>query len=60
MNHAVFCVTPISRANWQLLIPLRLLVMSHAAENHLRSGKRLSSKIVPLRTENVLLQSAHL
>src|ERR1041385_2434848 len=60
MNHAVFCVTPISRASWQLLIPLRLEVTSQNAINHFWSGKRLSSKIVPLRTENVLSQALHL
>lgn len=55
MNQAVFCVTPISRANWQDEILFRLDVTSQIAANHLRSPKRLSSKDRPFANREIPL-----
>jgi hypothetical protein len=49
-------VISISRANCNALIPF---FDEHAFQNaytHTRSGKRVSSKIVPVRTVNIFLQ----
>ena len=60
MNHAVFCVTPMSRASWVLATPFLCDVMSQIAMNHFRSGTLLSSKMVPTLIENRCRQSPHL
>ena len=57
MNHAVFWLTPISRASCVEASPLRCVPYSQIAANHFRNGKRDSSNTVPLRTEKSRLHS---
>src|ERR1039457_5775112 len=51
MNHAVFWVTPRSRADSQELIPFLQFTTSHRAASHLSRPRGESSKIVPVRSE---------
>ena len=60
MNHAVFCVTPMSLASWVLAIPFLCEVISHTAIIQWRRPILLSSKMVPTLIENRFLQSPHL
>ena len=60
MNHAVFCVTWISRASCALAMPFLCDVISQIAANHFRSGILVSWKIVPTLIEKRCRQSPHL
>lgn len=59
MNHAVFCVTPMSLASWVLAMPVLCEVISQIAIIHWRRLILLSSKIVPTFIEKRLRQSPH-
>src|SRR2546421_621201 len=53
MNHAVFWVTPRSRASSQELMPFLQFTTSHRAGSHLSNPSGDSSKSVPVFKENV-------
>src|SRR5579871_543186 len=59
MNHAVFCVTPKSRATSYDEMPFLQLASSHIAQSHLSRPMALSSKMVPTLTENCFRQPRH-
>jgi len=60
MNHAVFCVTSKSFANWTLEMLFLCEVTYQTAGIQVRSGSLESSKIVPTLIENRWRQSPHL
>src|SRR5580693_3145651 len=59
MNQAVFWVTPKARASSQELMPFLAFTIIQKAGSHLSRPSALSSKIVPIFTENCFLQSRH-
>ena len=57
MNHAVFCVPPISFESCKEKMLLRAVTMRYIAQIHLSRGTRERSTMVPVRTVNSLSQS---